>query len=248
MFLEYFLFHPKKLPEDFTFDFPGNFTEFFLKTEEQTEINGLWFREENSRGLILYFHGNADNLIRWGKHAGDFRACGYDTMMIDYRGFGKSTGEPSEAAFHHDAERFYEYAIQHYSPENITIYGRSLGSAIATRLAAHVPSERLILETPFYNLPELLLHYLPWFGDKIPREYDFRSDIFIQQVTCPITIFHGTRDLVVPYSEGRKFVGLLGEKVKFHTIEGGGHKNLSDFPEYHQALGEALGMIQDKKK
>ncbi|MEZ4772474.1 MAG: alpha/beta fold hydrolase [Bacteroidia bacterium] len=242
MFLELFLFHPTKLSRTYTFSFQTPFSEFFLSAQDGAEINGLWFRMPDPKGLILYFHGNADDLSRWGKVANDFLCLNYDVMMIDYRGFGKSTGKRSEAALHADGKIFYEFARQYFSPEKIIIYGRSLGSGIATRLASELPAAKLILETPFYNLAELLLHYLPYIGDKIPWEYQFRSDKYILQVTVPITIFHGTADETVPYKEGEKFKKLLGNQIRFVTIDGGKHKNLSEYPLYHEVLAEVLSI------
>lgn len=240
MFLELFLFHPTKLSKTYPFYFQNSFTEFFLPSPDGAEINGLWFRKQDPKGLILYFHGNADDLSRWGKVADDFLRLNYDVMMIDYRTFGKSTGKLSETALHADARMFYDHARQYFSAEKIVIYGRSLGSGIATRLASEVSAAQLILETPFYNLPELLLHYVPFIGDKIPWEYQFRSDRCIVEVTVPITIFHGTEDEVVPYKEGKKFEQLLGRRARFVTIEGGKHKNLSEYPLYHEVLEEVL--------
>ncbi|MDX2250025.1 MAG: alpha/beta fold hydrolase [Bacteroidia bacterium] len=241
MFLDFFLFHPTKLSREHVFSFPVPFTEYFLKTPDGAEINVLWFHSPQPRGLILYFHGNADDLSRWGKMAEDFLHLNYDVMMMDYRGFGKSTGKLSESILHADGKIFYNHALQHFPAEKIVIYGRSLGTGIATRLAAEVPSAQLILETPFYNLPELLLRYIPFIGSKIPWAYQFRSDEYIQQVKVPLTIFHGTEDEVVPYKEGKKFEALLGERVRFVTLHGGKHKNLSEYPLYHEVLAEVLG-------
>ncbi|MEZ4828943.1 MAG: alpha/beta fold hydrolase [Bacteroidia bacterium] len=241
MFLQLFLFHPEKLRQDYHFSFPWLCDEFFLTAPDGACIHGLRFPLPAPKGLILYFHGNADNLARWGQVAGDFLHLNYEVWMIDYRGFGKSTGRLSEDALHSDAAMFYDYALTVFPPEKIVIYGRSLGSALATRLASEVTSRQLILETPFFNLPELLLHYVPFIGDKIPWEYQFRSDLYIRKVDVPITIFHGTKDEVVPYGEGTKFEGLLGEKVLFITVEGGKHKNIGEYRLYHEVLESILG-------
>ena len=240
MIQKFFIFRQKKLERDFQFSFSAPFEEFFLKIEDGAEINGVWFHHPNPRGLILYFHGNADNLARWGQYSVDFLACGYEIAMIDYRTFGKSTGELSEDNFYRDSKAFYDYALKRHPGGKTIIYGRSLGSAMATQLASIVASDMLILETPFFNMTELIGHYLPVIGKKVSWSFTFPSDQYIQKVEAPIKIFHGTQDEIVPYREGRKFVDLLGEKVDFVTIEGGKHKNLRDFSLFHEELSRML--------
>ncbi|MEZ4848862.1 MAG: alpha/beta fold hydrolase [Bacteroidia bacterium] len=240
MIQQFFIFRQKKLKRDFQFQFSVPHEEFFLSPEAEVEINGLWFHHEAPRGLIIYFHGNADNLARWGQYSVDFLACGYEIAMIDYRTFGKSTGKLSEEAFYDDARAFYDYAMARHPGGKTIIYGRSLGSAIATQLASVVKTDQLILETPFFNMPELIAHYLPLISDKVSWSFNFPSHEYIKEVNVPITIFHGTEDEIVPYEEGRKFVALLGEKVAFITIEGGKHKNLRDFPLFHTELERVL--------
>jgi uncharacterized protein len=230
---EWFIFHPEPLPQGHVFRFEQPFEEVWLEPESNARIHGLWFRQEQPQGLILYFHGNAGSLDRWGQYAADFTRLGYEVMMIDYRTFGKSTGPLSEGALHRDAFSAYRFARQHFKAEEIVLYGRSLGSGIATQLAAAVPARMLILETPFFNLRDVMQSYLPLMGrGAFPHAYGFRSDLFIQQVEIPIHIFHGTRDGVVPYREGYRFQELLQDRVDFLTLPGGGHHDLAQFPAY----------------
>ena len=238
---EWFIFHPQSLPQDHIFRFEQDFEEFWLEENADARIHGLWFRQAAPRGLVLYFHGNAGSLDRWGKYAADFTRHGHEVMMIDYRTFGKSTGRLSEAALHRDAFAAYRFARQHFPAEEIVIYGRSLGSGLATQLAAAVPARMLILETPFFNLRDLMQAHLPLMGrDAFPGEYRFRSDIFIQQVQAPVYIFHGTSDGVVPYREGYRFKKLLGDRVAFLTLPGGSHHNLAEFSDYQARIGQLL--------
>lgn len=238
---EWFIFHPKTLPQDHIFPFEQPFEEFWLEPETGARIHGLWFQQENPQGLLLYFHGNAGSLDRWGQYAIDFTRHGYEVMMIDYRTFGKSTGPRSEAALHRDAFAAYQLARTRFSGEAIILYGRSLGSGVATQLAAAVPARMLILETPFFNLRDVMKSYLPLMGSgALPSAYGFRSDLFIQQVQMPIHIFHGTQDGVVPYREGYRFKTLLGDRVDFLTLPGGGHHDLANFPAYKAHLWEIL--------
>lgn len=238
--MEKIIFHPTTLPDGYRYEFTTPFEEFYLDMEDGAQLNGLWFREVAPKGLILYFHGNADNLARWGGFAGDFTKLGYDVLMVDYRTFGKSIGDLSEASLHSDARAIYEYALKKFPAEEIIIYGRSLGTGIATRLASEVPSRMLLLETPYVSMPDLFNEFVPYVGQYLVKDYRFTSDQYIQSVEVPITIFHGTDDWVVPFSQGEKLAEMAGDNVTFVKIEKGSHKNLNTFPIYHEKLAEVL--------
>ena len=96
---EKFIFHPEKLPQNFQFKYDRPFTELFFDVERNVRINGLHFAVQNPKGIILYFHGNTRSIKGWAKYSKDFTRYGYDLIMFDYRGFGKSTGKRSEEVF-----------------------------------------------------------------------------------------------------------------------------------------------------
>lgn len=239
MFQEKLFFRPKKLAQDFAYSFKQEFEELFFTAADGAIINVLLFKAKNSKGIILYFHGNADNLERWGKYAEDFTKNNYDVLMMDYRGFGKSTGEQSEENFHADAELIYQYAKNLYSENKIVVYGRSLGSGIATKLAANHQPKLLLLETPYFNFIEAVQHFVPFFPVDV-IEYTFRTDVWIQQIKCPVYYFHGTEDKVVPYEQGLKLAEWKNNSENLIRIEGGEHKNLRTFPKYHAELKRVL--------
>ncbi|MFN0202647.1 MAG: alpha/beta hydrolase [Bacteroidia bacterium] len=237
---DYFIFRPKHLAKTHTYHFAQKFEEIWWDTEEGGKINGLWFTCEAPKGLILYFHGNADNLERWGKHAQEFLQHNFDVVMMDYRGFGKSSGVKSEALFHEDALTIYEWAAKHYSTEKIIPMGRSIGSGMACQLAATVQPPFLILETPFYSMPSLFYSYYAFLPVIFSFKYKFRNDLALLKTNCPILIFHGTYDYVVPYFHAKKLARLLGERATLITLPRGFHKGLGAFPLYQQKLKEAL--------
>lgn len=237
---EYFIFRPKKLAANFQYTFEDNFEEIWIETPDNAKINGLWFKRENPKGLILYFHGNADNLVRWGKHSREFLDNGYDILMIDYRGFGKSIGKKTEKLLHSDARLAYDFAAKYYDTNQIILMGRSMGSGIASKLAANVQPPLLILETPFYSIIDLFYTYYPFSPRIFWFKYQFRNDIWLQKVNCPILIFHGTWDYVVPYIHAKKLNKLLGSKAKLVTLVHGFHKGLGEFPLYKEALRKVL--------
>ena len=193
-----------------------------------------------SKGLILYFHGNADNLQRWGKYSGDFTRLGYDILMMDYRGYGKSTGYPSERELYIDALTVLRWSQINVAHTRLIIYGRSLGSAVASNLATAVTPDMLILETPFDELKGAIYEPLKPLLYFLPLHSKFSNKTFLQKVNCKKVIIHGTKDQVVPLSSALRLKPLLEEGDQFVIIEGGSHRNLRDFESFHVALAQAL--------
>lgn len=240
---EWFLFHPEKLPLYFKFDYSYPFEELTFDTEPGAVISGLIFRVPNARGVVYYFHGNTRSIKGWAKFSRDFTSKGYDVMMIDYRGFGKSRGKRTEKGLHHDAQFGYDWLKERYGENHIIVYGRSMGSGFAARVAAYNHPKMLILDAPYYSLLHLVQRYLPFIPVNKISKYKIRTDKFLEQISCPVHIFHGTRDLTIPFSSSKRLKAILGEKGNLITIKGGGHNNLRDYPRYHEYLYYILGMI-----
>jgi hypothetical protein len=238
------LFRPVKLPEQYAFAFDAPFEEIWLETPDGQRLNALYFKcdviQTQRRGVVLYFHGNRDHLQRWGAFHAEFNRLGYDFFIPDYRGYGKSTGEPDEQLMFEDARMLYQWVRERYAPEEIILYGRSLGSAFASYLAANHPARLLILETPFNNIKGLLSSHLPRFDLTFEPALKFPNHEHLERSSIPMLIFHGTRDRVVPYSSAATLKTYLKKGDAFITIEGGSHNNLSSFPEYRQYLEEWL--------
>jgi pimeloyl-ACP methyl ester carboxylesterase len=232
----------------FRFDFP--FEEFFLPVKappannQSDTVNVLWFRPDSaSRGLILYFHGNRGNLQRWGNFAPDLTRLGFDVVMLDYRGYGKSTGSPTEASLYSDAETVLNWAMGRQPQGKLIIYGRSLGSAAATSLAAKVTPDLLILETPFDQLRGVLTPYGSLVATLTPLRYTMSNANHLRQVRCRTIIFHGTDDRIVPLASAEKLRPLIQSADDFVIIQGGGHRGLRSFPEYQSRLAQVLGSL-----
>jgi hypothetical protein len=240
-FQEKLIFLPTTLPQEFSFIFSNPFEELFLKADDGASINAIHFKTENPKGVILYFHGNAGDLSRWGKITEFFVERNYDVFVMDYRTYGKSKGKLSEQSLYSDAQMCYDYVFERYKASEIIIYGRSLGTGIATNIASFNNPKQLILETPFYSLTDVAKRRFPIFPNNKLLKYDFPSYKFIQNVKCPISIFHGTDDSVVPYSSGEKLFNSMSQKDKtFYTIENGKHNNLIEFQSYLQPIHNIL--------
>lgn len=218
------------------------FEEVLLDTPYEGQIHGLIFKHSEPKGLVFYLHGNTGSIKRWRFMAEDICKMGFDVFVIDYRGYGESRGKRSEAYMHRDAEFCFEYISARYDIPKI-IYGRSLGCAFATKLASRHEPYKLVLETPFFNMIEIGQYYLPFLPTKFLLRYRFRSDIYIKQIHCPIHIFHGTSDVVVPYSSALKLFETAknnGNNVAMTTLKKGKHGNLKKFNTFKRRLAEFL--------
>ncbi len=238
-------FQTVKMRPEAAFEFQALHKEVYLEDrEENLKIHSLFFpAKESSNGIILYFHGNSGNLKRWGQYASDFTSLHYDFLAIDYPGYGKSSGKPSEEGFYASARLAYEWAAAKYKPSDIVIYGRSIGSGPASHLAARVDARLLILETPFYSFRDLskknpFLSIFP-----IPPKQHFPVNEHLEATNCEIALFHGTKDRVVPLSSAMRLKSLVPKSENFIIIPGGKHRNLSDFPEYHGELKRLLQRV-----
>lgn len=236
---ESLLFRPEKLEADFRFEFPQKFTEVNLPVDSAT-LNALHFTVPNPKGLVLYFHGNSGSLRRWGDVAESFTSRNYDSFIIDYRGYGKSNGTiQSEQQLIADAEAAYSYVSKRYAPQNIVIYGRSLGTGLAAQIAQRHPPKMLILETPYVSLKELtgrFYPYMPGFLLKFPM----RTDLAVKQIKSPIYLIHGTADEVVPYDSSEKLLPLIQSPKELVTVPDGAHNGLRVTPLYNAALDRFL--------
>jgi pimeloyl-ACP methyl ester carboxylesterase len=239
-FQDFFFFRPEILPRNFQYQYPFPFDEVDFEMEDGGNINGIHFRVPNSKGVVFYLKGNSRSIKGWGKFARDFVSKGYDFFMIDYRGFGKSEGRRTESTLYNDAQTVYKWLHQQYDEERIVIYGRSLGSGIATRIASWNNPKMLILDSPYYSF----LHHIRLYAFILPLKwllrYKIRTDQFIKKVTCPTFILHGNKDRLIPYNQSVKLKSENPDKIELITVEGGGHNNLPDFPEYQEWLYDIL--------
>lgn len=235
------LFHPKKLPADHRYEFGVPFRETNLLINEKEILSIGRFRVPDStcKGVVLYFHGNRENINRYAPYARHFTDNGYEVWMMDYPGFGKSTGKRSEKIMYDDALLLYKMAIQRFAADSIIIYGKSIGTGVAAHLAMVRDCKRLILETPYYSIDALARHYFFIYPVAPMTKYSFPIHDYLQNVRAPITIFHGTRDEVIPYPQSKK-LAKENPKVELITIEKGKHNNLAEFPLFRQKLDSLL--------
>jgi hypothetical protein len=239
---DYILFHPEPLAKNYKYPFAQKHEEINIPYDGTTILNVVRFKTADSvpKGVVLYFHGNRKNIGWYARNAKNFTEKGYEIWMLEYPGFGKSTGKFAEMELYSYALQLYKLARVHFDPSLIIIYGKSLGTGIAAELASIRDCKYLILETPFYSMTSLVSHYFPIYPVSRILHYRFPSYDYLKSVTAPIIIFHGTDDGVVPYSNALKLKPFLKPFDEFITIPGGSHNDLNAFALYHQVLDSLL--------
>lgn len=239
LFQEMLLFHPTVLEADHLFESEYPFEEVDLTMSDGTLINALHFKDSMSEGVVVFFHGNGGSLQSWSRTASDIVPKGYDLFIMDYRGYGKSTGEIcKEQTLFEDAQEVYDHVALLYGQDKIVVYGSSIGTGIAAHVASKNTPWKLVLETPYYSMTDLASSMYPFLPTFILR-YPLRTDQYLPNVSCPTLLLHGTKDEVIYYGSSEKLHALV-PSTTFVTIEDGNHNNLSDYDRYHTALEEFL--------
>ncbi|GGK64423.1 alpha/beta hydrolase [Rufibacter glacialis] len=239
-FQEKLIFFPEKLNPDFTFRFPAPFEEIRLKTPDNTQLHTLLFKAEKPQGVILYLHGNAGSLRSWGEVAPIYTSLGYDVLILDYRGYGKSEGKiTSQTQFYQDVQTAYDALKTKYPESDIVILGYSIGTGPAAHLASVNQPRLLILQAPYYSLGDLMRKYFP----VIPAfllKYRFETHRYLRNCPVPVVLFHGEQDEIIPYASSLKLKEVLKETDLLFTLKGQSHNGMSSNPAYLEALRRVL--------
>lgn len=239
---DYIMFRPVAVDKSHKYNFDLPYREVNLPFSSDVNINVIQFTTKDSlpKGVVLYFHGNRRNISWYAKNAPVFTRNGYEVWMLDYPGFGKSTGTFSEQKLYDWALLLYKLARAKYSKDSIVLYGRSMGSGIAAWLGAKRDCSKLILETPYYSFPSILSSRLPIYPMARMIKYKIPTWEYLKEVTAPVVIFHGTSDGIIPYSNASQLKPSLKAGDEFVTIEDGSHNDLPQFPQYQQKMDSLL--------
>ncbi|MEN1785102.1 MAG: alpha/beta fold hydrolase, partial [Bacteroidota bacterium] len=214
--------------------------EYNITTRDGAIINGLHFKADNPKGVVFYLKGNSKSIKGWGKFAVDFTRHGYDVIMVDYRGFGKSTGRRTQKAIKRDMQLVYDKIRTKVSEKYIILYGRSLGSGFATKLASINNPRMLILDAPYYSLSKVAKKYIPFMPLSLLIKFPMPTYKWLKYVNCPVHIIHGTDDRLIPYKTSVKLSKINPKITTLYTVIGGGHKNLNTFESYHKMLADIV--------
>ena len=226
------IYFPPRYPEGFPAPqtYQGEVEEVWLLTEDGVKINAFYRSNPPSKQVLLWFHGNAENIGYGLEHLRALAKIGVNILAVDYRGYGKSEGKPDEAGVYHDADAAYDYLIKqrHFRPEDIIIYGHSLGGAVAIDLASRRPCGGLIIQSSFINARAMArrMFAIPLIEYVVKSRFDSLQKI--REVHAPILIVHGTRDDLVPFRMGQQLFAAAPEPKRFYPIEGAGHNDLME--------------------
>ena len=232
---ESIIFAGTTLPQNHQFVFDVPFEEITIPVEG-AEINGLHFQQPNPRGLIFFLHGNGGNLDSWTSNAEYYQRVNYDMFIFDYRGYGKSTGRiQNEKQLHDDVRVAWDTIAPGYAEKPIVIYGRSLGAALAAKLAFDVNPDLLILVSPFRSMVAMARRQYPFLPEWLVR-YPLRTDELIAEIRTPTVFVHGDEDRFIPLAHSYELRDLANGQSKLLVIEGAGHNDIHQFRTYLDGL------------
>jgi len=207
------------------------------------ELHALLVRHPAPRGLVFFLHGNAGNVATWSTNLPFYQRVNYDLFLLDYRGFGKSSGHlASEAQLHADVRAAWEQVAPAYAGRPVVVYGRSLGSGLAVELARAVSPDLLVLVSPYASVLELARRNYPYVPAWVLK-YPLASDAIIGQVTSPIFIAHGSADELIPLEQARRLASLAQAPTQLLEVEGAGHNDVHQFAAYRDGLAARLASL-----
>lgn len=197
---------------------------------------------DSGKPVIVYFHGNGGALNLRAQRFARLAAEGFGVIGVSYRGYGGSTGTPTEAGLIADGIAAYEFAAKLYTPARVALWGESLGSGVAVAVAAEAPVAKLVLETPFTSAADVGASVYFFLPVRLLMKDQFRSDLRIAQVKAPVLILHGERDSVVPVRFGERLYELVPGKKQFARFANGEHYDL----DRHGGLTAATAFLDAK--
>jgi hypothetical protein len=200
--------------------------EIELTTSDNEKVITWHVAPRGERKVVIYFHGNGGSLAWRAERFARITADGTGLIALSYRGYGGSTGRPSEAGLLRDAEAIYAFATARYSAERLALFGESLGSGVAVALAAEHKVGKVILEAPFTSAVDIGAAAYPFLPVRLLMHDTFRSDERIGKVTAPVLVLHGARDTVVPIRYGERLYALISAPKEFVCLPEGHHSDL----------------------
>jgi alpha-beta hydrolase superfamily lysophospholipase len=237
---EKLLFRPRTLPAEHRFNFGADVHEVFIEVPD-ARLNALHLRLPAPDGVVFYLHGNAGHLQSWFVNTDLYRRANLDLFMLDYRGFGKSTGRiESQAQLQADVRAAWDHIAAQYEGRRRVFVGRSLGTGLVAGLAAEVQPELTVLISPYESIQALAADIYPWVPGAVLR-YPLRTDQALPQIQGPVLLLHGDRDATIPLEHSRRLTAWA-PTARLVVVEGAGHNDLQSFESYRQALAEALAL------
>ena len=214
-----------------------------IATEDGEKLHAWWIPASARRGSVLLFHGNAGNISHRLDYARMFGELGYDTLLVDYRGYGRSTGKPSEEGTYRDAAASRRWLVdtKGIADREIVVFGESLGGAVACWLAERHRPRALVLASTFTSIPDMGAETYRFLPVRLMSRFKYDTRDCLSRVEAPVLVVHSPRDDIIPFAHGERLYAAAREPKAFLKIDGG-HNDGFVFmrPEWVKALGEFL--------
>ena len=211
--------------------------EIFIKTSDGEKLHGYFFPAPVKAGFkpasktVIYLHGNAQNVSAWYPAPVEIQKhIPVNFLLVDYRGYGQSTGKPSIEGVITDAQAMYQYLISRdYKPENISVYGRSIGGAIGLEVAKREKIKSIVVQSSFTSLKEIAKELFPFIPNGLVKNDLWNSQEIIKKINIPVLISHGDKDEIVPVSHSYKLYELANEPKKLIILKDATHNDISNY-------------------
>jgi fermentation-respiration switch protein FrsA (DUF1100 family) len=220
-------------------------------TEDGVSLHGWYIPRQGAKRTLLFFHGNAGNISHRGESITIFHRLGLNVFIFDYRGYGQSEGRPGEKGFYRDAAAAWRYltGTREVDQQDVVIFGRSLGGAVAARLASEVHPGALILESTLSSSRDFAHAVFPLLSRLIVLRYDFDTADYVQRVSCPLLVLHSPQDEIMPFRLGEKVYEVANEPKVFIEMTGDHNAGfLMSQPGYERQVGEFLSTYWNRDK
>lgn len=196
-----------------------------LTTKDGVELHGWFIPHASARATVLFFHGNAGNISHRLDFIAQLRDLGLAVLIDDYRGYGRSRGEPSETGTARDARAAWQYLTRErgLSPAEIVVFGRSLGAAVAAELARGHRPAAVILASPFTSVPAAAQEAYPFLPARWLARIEYPTLRYVREISAPVLVIHSRKDEIIPFAHGRAVFEAAGEPKRFLPLASGGH-------------------------
>lgn len=207
-------------------------------------LHALHLKQPSARGLVFFLHGNAGNLASWFVNAEYYRRAGFDLFMLDYRGYGRSSGQiASEAQLMSDVRAAWRQVAPLYAGRPCVVYGRSLGSGLAAQLAVEVDPALTVLVSPYRSMVALADEQFPWVPTALLR-YPLRTDSVVERISGPLWLVHGELDTLIPPAHSEALRAAVGARARLLRVPDAGHGDVHESPSYLEALRAELDRLR----
>ncbi len=199
-----------------------DYEDLEIVTDDGERLHAWYIPASDPRGVLLFFHGNAGNISHRLVSIEQFRQLGLDVLIVDYRGYGRSSGRPSEQGLYRDASATYHWLREEktVAPEHIAVFGRSLGAAVAANLASREPVGALILESGFTSIPDIGADLYPFLPVRLLTRYRYDTRAALAAVQVPVLVIHSPDDEIIPFRHGQALYQAAPEPKRLLEIRG----------------------------